>query len=380
MKYVPLIWSGIWRKPVRTILIVVQVAVAFALFGVLQGMKTGVDRVLAELPADLLYVLPSVDSASLLPVADANRLRSIPGVRTVTFANALNGTYQRPTQAVLVIGIENNNVWQTLLPDLATIQSKDFQALRDTRTGALITPYAAKKYGWRVGDRIPITSGTLQNGGSGTWVFDIVGIATPRVKTSTNIFANYDYLDAARALNKGTVSFFYVVVSDSRQATAVSATIDRTFANSPTPTKTQPLRVFQQQQLQKIGDVNFVIRSVVSAVLVALMFSIATMMMQTVRERRPELGVLKTVGFSDLAVFVLLLFEALIVCMAGALIGLGVATRIFPIAARFLPGLSMPGIVLAFGLIGAMFISLISVSLPASIAARLQVVNALARR
>ncbi len=370
-----------WRKPVRTALILLQVAVAFALFGVLQGMKTGVDQVVANLPADLLYVVPSLDSASPLPVAYAERLRSIPGVKAVTFVNALNGIYQRPSQQVLVIGLEKNTMWQTLFfPDFVTILPKDFQTLQHTRTGALITPYAAKKYGWRVGDRVPITSTALQNGGSAAWVLDIVGIARPRVKISTNIFANYDYLDAVRPVNKGTVVQFFVVVADPRQATAVSARIDRTFANSPSATRTQPISVLVEQAVRQIGNLNFVIRSVVSAVLVALMFSIATLMMQTVRERTPELAVLKTLGFSDFAVFQLVVVEALIVCLAGALIGLGLATGVFPIAARLLPGLSMPGVVLVFGLIGAVLISLISVSLPASRAARLQVVVALARR
>ena len=380
MKYWPLIWLGIWRKPVRAVLILLQVAVAFALFGVLQGMKTGVDQILANVRADLLYVLPSLDSASPLPVAYADRLRSIPGVKAVTFVNFLHGTYQRLSQPIAVIGLGKSDLWPTLYPELVTMLPQALQALQNTRTGVLITPYIAKKYGWRVGDRIPITSTTLQNNGSGTWVFDIVGIATPSVKVSDDIFANYDYLDAAQTLNQGTVGAFYVVASDPKQATAVSATIDQTFVNSPSETRTQPVSVFLQQQLRKIGDLNFVIRTVVSAVLVALMFSIATMMMQTVRERTPELAVLKTVGFSDRAVFLLVVVEALIVCIGGALIGLGLATRIFPVAAKYLPGLSMPGVVLAFGLVGAVLISLISVSLPASRAAKLQVVDALARR
>jgi putative ABC transport system permease protein len=211
-------------------------------------------------------------------------------------------------------------------------------------------------------------------------VFDIVGIATPGVKVSPNIFANYDYLDTARALNKGTVQEFFVVVADPKQVTAMSARIDRTFANTPNATNTQPLRIMMQQQARHIGDVSFVIRSIVSAVLVALMFSITTMMMQSVRERTPELAVLKTLGFSDLAVFLLVVLEALILCMAGALIGLGLATSVLSVGGRFIVGLSMPRVVLAFGLIGAVVISLFSVSLPALRAAKLQVVDALARR
>jgi putative ABC transport system permease protein len=275
-------------------------------------------------------------------------------------------------------------VWHTLLPAISlnqmTAPIKDLLALQNTRTGALITAAIGKKYGWHVGDRIPINSTTLKSNGSGSWVFDIVGVVPSSPQADNNIVINYDYLDQARTVDKGTVALLDVVVDDPKQAATVSDTIDRMFANSSIETTTQPLRVRAQQALRRIGDLNFLIRSIVSAVLVALMFSIATMMMQTVRERTPELAVLKTLGFSDLVVFLLVVVEALIVCTAGALIGLGLATRVFPIAARFLPGLSMPAGVIAYGLIGALLISLISVSLPASRAAKLQVVDGLAGR
>jgi putative ABC transport system permease protein len=385
VKYLPLVWFGIWRKPTRTTLILLQVAVAFALFGVLQGLKSGVEQVIANVRADLLLVGQSLESASPLPVAYAERLRSIPGVKAVTFATGLAGTYQKATERVAVNAMESNDLWQSVLPALTlggmTVLPKDLHALQSTRTGALVTPYGVKKYGWRVGDRIPITSTTLQNDGSGTWVFDIVGmVSTSITQQAATFFANYAYVDEARALNKGTVNAFYVVASDPNQATAVSETIDRAFANSSSETTTQPLKVRAQQQLQQIGDLNFLIRAIVSVVLVALVFSIATMMMQTVRERTPELAVLKTLGFSDRAVFLLVMVEALIVCTVGALIGLALATRAFPFAARFVPGLSMPRVVIAFGLAGAVLISLLSVSLPASRAARLQLVDGLAGR
>lgn len=380
MKYLPLIWSGIWRKPVRTALILLQVAVAFALFWVLQGTKIGINQVVANLPANLLLVRPSLGGASPLPVAYTDQLRSIPGVKTVTFFDFIGGTYQRPNQQVTVFGLENNDVWRTLLPYIVTITPKDLHALQSTRTGALITPGAAKKYGWHVGDRIPITSSVLQSDGSGTWVFDIVGFATPGESLATNIFANYAYLDEAQALNKGTVAEFFVAVADPKRDTAMSTRIDRMFANSPNETTTQPVSVLLQQQVKRIGNLDFVIRSIVSVALVALMFSIATMMMQTVRERTPELAVMKTLGFSDLGVFLLVVVESLIICTAGALIGLWLATGVFSFAARFLAGLSMPAVVIAYGLVGAVLISMISVALPASRAAKLQVAAALAGR
>ena len=382
MKYLFLIWSGIWRKRGRTILIILQISVAFALFGVLQGLKTGVDEALAKTRADLLFVVPSAFGGAPLPLAYIERLRSIPGVGEVTFADGFLGTYQKPTQTVYVLAIESSNAaWLTMVPDIFKVLPQDLEALKKTRTGALISADIAKKYGWHIGDRIPLVSTTLQSNGSGDWVFDIVGtFEAHELGAGGYIVANYAYLDEARVLYKGTVRNFYVEVSNPTQAAAVADTIDRTFANSSVETKTSSLRENAQQQMQSIGNLSFAIRSIVSAVLVTLLFSNATMMMQSIRERTPELAVLKTLGFTDRAVFCLVLAEAMIVCIVAAVIGLALATIAFPYAGKYVPGLSMPWVVVEIGLLAAVGVALVSAAVPAVRAARLEIVDALAGR
>jgi putative ABC transport system permease protein len=381
VKYLPLIWSGIWRKPGRTILLLLQVAVAFALFGVVQGMKTGVDQAVANARADVLYVAPAASGGAPLPAAYADRLKSIPGVKNASFADGMRATYQKPTERVFVLAIEKNDIWLTLVPDVFQILPKDFDALRNTRTGALMSVDIGKKYGWHIGDRISLLSNTLQSNGSGTWVFDIVGMFTNHEGGQSSLLvANYDYLDEARALNKGTVRNFYLAASDPQHAAAIADTIDQTFANSSSETKTASFRELAQQEIKYIGDLNFAIRSIVSTVLLALLFSVANMMMQTLRERTPELAVLKTLGFSDRAVFLIVVAEALSICVAAALMGLALAMGLFPYASKFVGGLSMPMVVVDWGVAGAVFIALISVAIPALRAAKLQVVDALAGR
>jgi putative ABC transport system permease protein len=381
MRFFPLVWYGIWRKPVRTMLIFLQVAVAFALFGVLQGMKTGVDQAIARVRADVLYVAPSAQGGAPLPMGYRDQLQAIPGVKTVTFGDGLMGMYQRPTQQVYVLAIEPRDVWLTLAPEIFKVQPSDLEALRRTQTGALISADIGKKYGWHVGDRIPLTSSTLQSNGSETWVFDIVGMFTDHeIGEAGFIVANYAYLDEARVLNKGTVRNFYVLVADPNQAVAVEDNIDRTFANSSNGTSTTSFREQAQQQMQSIGDLNFAIRSIVSAVLVALVFSTAMMTMQTVRERTPELGVLKTLGFGNQTVFVLLAAESSLICVAASLAGLALAWIAFPLAGKYVPGLSMPMVVVEVGLVGSVFVALISVTMPGVRAARLKIVDALAGR
>jgi putative ABC transport system permease protein len=381
MKYLPLIWSGIWRKRGRTILIGLQIAVAFALFGVLQGMKTGVDQAIANTRADVLFVAPSAFGAAPLPRADLDRLRAIAGVKAVTFADGLLGTYQKANQPVYVLALEASDIWLTLAPEIFKVSPKDLESLRRTRTGALISADIAKQYGWHIGDRIPLTSATLQSTGSGDWSFDVVGTFTAHeISAGSYIVANYAYLDEARVAHKGTVRNFYVEVSDPTQAAAVADTIDRTFGNSSGETKSASFRENAQQQLQSIGDLSFVIRSVVSAVLVAILFSNATMLMQSIRERTPELAVLKTLGFTDRAVFFLILAEAIVVCMVAAAIGLALAMIAFPYAGKYVPGLSMPAVVIEIGLLAAVGVALVSAAVPAVRAARLEIVDALAGR
>ena len=382
MKFLPLIWSGIWRKPGRTILIVLQVSVAFALFGVLQGMKTGVEEAIARTRADLLMVFPNVFGEPPLPLAYRDRLIANPGVKAVTYADGILGTYQKPDQPVFVLGIEaNNDLWLTLVPEIFKVERRDLEALRKTRTGALISADMAKQYGWKSGDRIPLTSATLQRDGSGNWVFDVVGIFLAHEPGAGGyIVTNYTYLDESRVANKGTVRNFYVVAADPRRAQTTAEAIDRTFANSPSETNTNSLRENAQQGVQQIGDLNFLIRSIVSAVFAALLFSTGTLLMQSIRERTAELALLKTLGFTGRGIVLLIFAETFLVCVTGALIGLALAAMAFPYTAKWIPGLRMPSIVIATGVAASAIVALISAALPARRAARLRVIDALAGR
>ncbi len=246
----------------------------------------------------------------------------------------------------------------------------------------LISADIGSKYGWHIGDRIPLTSPTLQANGSGNWVFEVVGMFTAHeIGQGGYIVANYNYLDEARAINKGTVRNFYAVAADPKQAGAVIEAIDAAFANSPVETRTASFKDNAQQQMRQIGDLNFAIRSILSAVLVALLFSTSTMMMQTIRERTPELAVLKSLGFTDRAVFLMVLAEALVTYVAAALDGSGARDgACFPTPRNSWRVSACRWWSLSSGVIAAVFVALISAAVPAVRAARLQVADALAGR
>ena len=345
----------------------------------LQGLKTGVDHAAAAARADLLIVHSRLSYLSeSLPAGSIEQIRSVPGVKLVVPVDIFGATYQKPTQGLGVVAIGLVSDWQSAFT--YTIAPGYLAAFQKLRTAALVKDELAKKYGWKIGERIPLMSNTAQMSGTTNWAFDIVGTFSDSDVGGGRymILINLDYLEEARLLGKGTVQHFNVAISDPKQAVTVADEIDRRFANSAQETKTESLLELAQAQAQSIGDMNLLIRAIVAAVLAALLFATASMMMQSIRERTLELAVLKAVGFTDPAVFLLILAEALLVCVAAAGVGLALATALLPLAATFVLGLSMPKIVVAVGLALAIVVALISAAVPAAQAARLKVAAALA--
>jgi putative ABC transport system permease protein len=379
MKYLPLIWSGLWRKPGRTVLIFLQVTVAFTLFGVLQGLKTGVEHAVASARADLLIVHSRLSLImEPLPLGLLDQIRAVPGVK-VAIPVELNGaTYQKPTERIGIVAVSAEDDWTSAFT--YSIAPEYLAAFRKSRTAMLVRDVVADKYGWKVGDQVPLKLLTAHRNGSAAWGFDVVGTFTDSDVGGGReiVLISFAYYDEARATGKGNVNHFNVAVSDPRLAASVSDAIDARFANSSHETKTESLRELAQVSVQSIGDFDFLIRAVVGAVLAALLFATTTMMIQSIHERTPELAVIKTLGFTDRAVFVLVLAEALAVFVAGAGFGLAVATLVLPLAARFVHGLSMPGAVVIIGVALGALVALISATIPAALAARMRVATALA--
>lgn len=380
MRFLPLIWSGIWRKPGRSILIFLQVSVAFSLFGVLQGMKSGVDRLIDEARADLLLVHGSLGLVDALPLGALRQIEAVPGVKAVVPVELFGGMYQKPTQQVGIVAIRPDDDWLSAFT--YTVSPQHRALFERTRTGTLVRQPLLQKYGWKIGDRIPLITNVAKTDGAMDWSFDIVGTYTDSdvAGGSDVILIHYDYFDEARLVGKGAVNHFNVAIDDPKQAVTVADAIDRRFANSSHATLTESLRELAQLQMQSVGDLDFLIRAIVSAVLTALFFATTTMLMQSIRERTPELAVLKTLGFANRALFLFILTEAAAVCIAAAAFGLTLALLAFPYASRFVPGISMPAQVVALGLAAAVSVALISASVPAIRAARLNIVAALASR
>ena len=385
MKYLYLVWAALRRRPVRTFLTLLSVTTAFFLFGVLQGINVGIDGVFKLLNTAHLDVMSRVSLTDPLPLSHLSRIAAIPGVAHVTPLTALVGTYQRPSDIQVVLGVDVDElakIYETL-----RVKPEALAAMRRTRTGAIIGRSLAQKEGWKIGDRIPIHSlNVAKPDGSSDWFFDIVGFYDmDQAEWATRFWANYDYINEGRTTGKNTVVQFLVGVTDAGQSARVSQAIDDTFANSPNQTTTQNEKDYVESLMRQIGDISFLVNGIVGAVLFTLLFLTSNTMAQSVRERVPELAVLKTLGFSDSSVQWLVLAESLTLSVLAALLGLGLASLILPritslLSSQGIGPMHLGPLVVGAGVATAVLLALVSGVLPARRARRLDIVAALAGR
>jgi putative ABC transport system permease protein len=381
VKFLHLVWTGLWRSRTRAVLTLLSIAVAFVLFGLLQGINAWFDGSLPGLRADRLIVVSRVSQLEPLPSAHLRRIEKVPGVRRATLVGALPAIYQRRGNDVLVLATDPSVLFD-IYPDWH-VSPDELQAMSARRTGALVGAALMKAYGWKLGDRLPLRTSVVQQDGSTDWSFEIVGTYNVMGATTqeNRIIVNYAYFDEARMFDRGRAFAFIASIDDPQQSSRICAAIDALFANSPDETLTQNEAEYAQSQLRQLGDVGLMVNAIVGAVLFTLLFLTGNTMRQAVRERIPEFAVLKAIGFSDGSVTALVLAEAVLLCVVAASLGLAVAAAVFPVTAALgISGGGLPPGVFASGMVVALALALASGLPPAWRAHRLTIVDALAGR
>jgi len=357
-----------------------QIASAFLLFGLLQGLNSGIKQAIARTHSDRLYVGSAVSLGVPLPISLLPQLKNVPGVKLVTPLVQFPSIYQKPGQGIPMNGVDPEAFFGMFSDYI--VPKAQVEALKNNRTGVILGSTPAKRFGIKVGDRLALQSQQPKRDGSNAWVFDVVGIfeVPSQPSGASAAIVNFDYLNDARLGDRDTALLYIALADTPAHAPAVMRAIDKAFANSSNETRTQSEGDMIASQIQRIADLDLIIGGIVGAVFFALLLATGALMMQSIRERVPELAVLKTLGFSDRRVMVLILVEAVIFCVFSAAIGLGLASIILP-AARTLIGIaSMPGIVFASGIGFAVALAIIGGSVPAWRGLKLQVAEALAGR
>ncbi|HET6553683.1 MAG TPA: FtsX-like permease family protein [Dyella sp.] len=388
MKYLHLIWAALFRRKARTILTLVSIIAAFLLFGMLDAVRTSFNQAgQSANGAQRLQTGSKLSFIQTLPQSLEAQIQQVPGVKMVTYANWFGGAYQDPHNQVFSFAVEPNYI--DLYPEIE-VSAAERKAFDDTRTGVLVGEKLAKRFNWKVGDKIPMQSTIFPNRqGSKNWTFDVVGILHSKDKKAGGFYdqmllLHWKYFDETTPFNRGTVGWYVTRVTDVNQADRVAKAIDAISANSDHETRTQTEQAATANWMKQLADIGLIVGSIMGAVFFTLLLLSGNTMMQAVRERTSELAVLKTIGFSNRSVLGIVLAESVLLLLLGGVIGLGLAALIVPAVSAGSGGmLNLPSVGAnswILGLVLMIAIGLLVGALPAIRAMRLNIVDALAGR
>lgn len=377
--------ANLFRKKTRTVLTLLSVIMAFLLFGLLQAVNVMFNAGSDFVGATRVVVQARVSFTQSLPLRILPELEAVPGVDKVMFQQWFGGVYGENTQ-MFTFAVDPARI-HAVYPEYV-MDEANWTQFAQTRTGAIVGRMLANQYNWKVGDKLPLKSNIFpQKSGSKDWAFDIVGIydgKDEQWQRQTNaIFINYEYFNESNQFGSGAAGIYVLRLANSDVAQSVTEAVDKKYENSPDETKSQTEKDWQAGFVKQIGDVGLLVRWILFAVFFTLLLVVGNTMAQSVRERIPELAVLKTLGFSDGTVLGFVMAEAVALCAIGGLIGMGVATllglMIQKFVGAFLP-ISVDGSVWTTALIAIALMSIAVGLLPALRAQRLKIVDALAGR
>ena len=388
MKYLHLVWAELFRRKTRTFLTLVSILAAFLLFGLLDGVRTSFSEAgQSANGAKRLQTQSRLSFIQALPMALEPRIAQVDGVKAVAHANWFGGAYQDPHNQVFSFAVSPN--YLDLFPEI-DVDPAQRAKFATTRTGTLVGEGPMKRFGWKVGQKIPLQSTIFPNSdGSKNWAFDIVGVIHLKGDDKgawfdQMVLLHYKYFEEATPYVDGDVGWYVTKLTDVNQADRVAKAIDALSKNSDHETKTMTEQAAAQSMMKQFADIGLIVGSIMGAVFFTLVLLTGNTMAQAVRERIPELAVLKTIGFSDRSVLAMVLAESVLLVLIGGILGVALSSLFGPgvggatNGAIQIPALGTQGWLTALGLMVA--IGLLVGALPALRAMRLNIVDALAGR
>jgi putative ABC transport system permease protein len=385
VKYLHLVWAALLRSKTRTLLTLLSVVAAFLLFGMLDSVRVAFNSSGSVVGANRMVVVSRLSITQMLPLALDSQIANIPGVEKSVYAAWFGGYYQEPKNFFANFSISPN--FLDLYPEYI-MPAEQRKAYEEDFTGAVVGETLAKRYGWKLGDTIPLQATIFPRKGSNAWTFKLDGIF--HVEDSKlqgqeqQMFFHWKYFDEANDFVKSKVGWYVVKLDSGDRAAQVAKSIDALSDNSDHETRTQSEEQFSQSFVKQIADIGLIVSAIMGAVFFTLLLLTGNTMAQAVRERVPELGIMKTLGYSDTAILILVLAEALLLVGVGGVIGLALAAAAMPAISAASNGIiQLPYLQAQTWAIGIGLMILIGLAvggLPALRAMRLNVVDALAGR
>ena len=379
-KHLPLLWANLGRKKLRTGLTLASIVVAFLLFGLMQTLRVALTGSPEMAGVDRLITIHKVAIINPIPLAYLSRVRALPGVKYATSQAWFGGIYQEDKNQLAALAVDVPSFF--LVYNDYTLPPDQKKAFEQDRTAMIVGSAVAERFKWKIGDTVPIRSNiwTKKDGGN-VWPMKIAGIYTATTGDNQSVYFHQEYLDESRTIGKNTFHMIVERLDDRNRSAEIARNIDALFANSSTETKTATESAFIQSFANQMGNIGALIAGVAAAVFFTMPLVTANTMGQSIRERLNEIGVMKTLGYSNATVTGLVIGEALLVTALGGAIGLvlaqlaslGMAQGL----AQFFPVLGMPSATWAIGAVLVVVLGGLAAAQPSMQAARLKIVDAL---
>jgi len=383
VKYLPLLFANFRRKRLRTIFTVASILMAFLLFGFLAAVRQAFSAGVDVTGVDRLVMINKTSLIQPLPLAYLDRILGVQGVTDATHCSWFGGIYQDPKNFFPQIAVDAES-YLRLYPEILVPEKQKIAWIQD-RQGALVGRTTAERFGWKVGDRVPI-QGTVfvKRGGEKNWEFVVDGIYDGREKgvDTTQFLFHYDYLNEGRTFWRNLTGWYVIRIAHPDESAIVSKRLDNEFANSAYETKTSSEKIFAQSFANQIGNIGAILRAIMAAVFFTLLLVAGNTMAQSVRERTSELAILKTLGFTNLQVLALVLAESILLAIVGGGLGLGLAVFLISRGdptGGFLPLFYLPSGDVTIGAALVLALGFATGLAPALSAMRLRIVEALRR-
>jgi putative ABC transport system permease protein len=375
------------KHPVRSFLTVGSMVVAIFLLCMLRSLIVALEAGVKGARTNRLWVQSAVSLFVDLPLSYQSKIAAVEGVENTCKWQWFGGIYQDPSNFFAQFAVDNAAMLD-IYPEIDVV-SGDARDFLERRTGCLIGQGLADKFGWRIGDRIPLIGGIFPHPGGNDvpWEFEVVGIYVPRSSSIDNrtLFFSFEYF--RETLEQGGEGFTpgmgTVVLRTDPDAyqQGVMAAIEELFEHGPQRVQATTEAEFQAQFVSMLGSVPFFINSIGGGVLIAILLACVNTMLMAFREEIHDIGVLKALGFTDGAMFALLLLQALTLCLLGGLLGIGLALGtqrlVVSLLGTMFPGYAVTRETVLVGLAVSAGIGLMAGLLPAWNARRLEAVEAL---
>ena len=388
MKSLPLVWRNLLRRKIRTGFTLGAILIGFVLFGAAMAIRVAFTMGVEVAGADRLVAIHKTGLIFLMPRSYLGRIQGLEGVTDAAYANWFGGYYQTTSNQFANMAVDPES-WLRVYPEYSPPEEQK-KAWLANRMGAIVGITTARKFGWKVGDRIPLQATIYRSPDGSPWEFTIEGIydsATPGVDR-TQFFFHWEYLNETIKRGRGygsigdMVGWFVIKVKDPATSDQLATRVDTMFANSQAETKTATEKAFVSDFAKQVGEIGTIMIMIVTVAMFLILLIAGNTMAQSVRERTSELAVMKTLGFTEGRLLVLVLLESCIIAIIGGAIGLALAWLVISQGdptGGLLPAFYLPRRDLIVGAVLVVALGIGAGLVPAVQAQRLKIVDALRR-